>query len=159
MAMSKQESDSSSQALKHPAPSPALWEAAEWLQWLFPLANLPTVFTGEISGDKQLLLHIKSIVCRCWNFFSPGIFHFQSIKAELQIHLHKGALNFVWIFSFCIHLFSMRQLLWDDPLRFNRISEQKIANAAVNCLINQLWNWLAIIWTHFFGFNFLKIVV
>lgn len=39
------------------------------------LANLPTVSTGEISGDKQLLLQIKSIVRRC-SSFSPRVFSF-----------------------------------------------------------------------------------
>lgn len=39
----------------------------------FSPANLLTLITGEISGDKQLLLHIKSVVHRCWLFSYGGI--------------------------------------------------------------------------------------
>lgn len=91
------------------------------MQWRFPvvfppnpLANLPMVLTREISGDKQMLPHIRSVVHRFWH--SP----FRVFLIRRRLYYIMCAWLIFWMFSFCIHLFLMRRLLRDQLLLFKK---------------------------------------
>lgn len=103
-------------SLSHPASFESSCYRAPRMHWMTSVvvspANLPTVFTGEISRDKQLLLHIISIVRRCWHFsciFNQLKLNCKSIRT--RVYYIMCAWIIFWIFSFCMHLFPMTHFL------------------------------------------------
>lgn len=114
-----------------------------WLQRLFAPANLPALFTGEISGDKQLLLCIKSYRAQVLTFFFlAGYFHFQSITAQLQIWPLRHKWGYMHMLSTFSHYFSLKEAVnlessaafWLDMSNQSLMSDRHTNRSTKKCV-------------------------